>query len=144
MGFRECHLLPLEKQEPWDLLTQVGPFPWRFRVKVVGNVLGEAWSSKLLCVPGSRNYHWVMEPRAAWKLQGHEIEIVELWVVLPVISFSLCGFRQGFASFWLWDPISAFCRPLILLFQGIWSPLGYEKVKNPPSSECMVCLYIGI
>jgi hypothetical protein len=31
-----CLLLPMEQQEPWDLLKQVCRFPWHFRVKVAG------------------------------------------------------------------------------------------------------------
>jgi hypothetical protein len=36
-----CLLLPLEQQEPWDLVIQVCQFPWYFRVKVADHVLGE-------------------------------------------------------------------------------------------------------
>jgi hypothetical protein len=35
-----CALLPMEQWEPWVLLTQGCQFPWCFRVKIVGCVVG--------------------------------------------------------------------------------------------------------
>jgi hypothetical protein len=65
--------------------------------------------------------HWVMESGAEQQLQGQGIWSVELWVLLPifphvVICFSICRFREDFASCWLWDPPSTFWGPLIFLF----------------------------
>jgi hypothetical protein len=57
-----------------------------------------------------------------WRVQGRGIRSVELQVVLPILPmvscFSICGFGEGFASCWLWDPMGGFWGPLIFLFQG--------------------------
>jgi hypothetical protein len=43
-----------------------------------------------------------MEPGGVWVGDGS----VELGVILPVIScFFICGFREGFVSCWVWDPV---------------------------------------
>jgi hypothetical protein len=40
-------------------------------------------------------------------------------LILPIVScFFNCGFGEGFASHWLWDPMGAFWGPLIFFFQG--------------------------
>jgi hypothetical protein len=49
-------LLPMEQWEPGILLAQECQFPWNFRVKVAGPVLGGVWSSEFLYVLGSRTY----------------------------------------------------------------------------------------
>jgi hypothetical protein len=50
-----------------------------------------------------------------WRLQECGIRSVELQVILPglpiVSCFSICGFGEGFASRWLWDPMGAICVP---------------------------------
>jgi hypothetical protein len=57
-----------------------------------------------------------------WTVQGKGIRRVELRAVLPIFPlvscFSICGFGEGFASHWLWDPMGAFGGSLIFLFQG--------------------------
>jgi hypothetical protein len=78
-----CCLVPSVTQqaaELWDLFTQGSCFPWSFRVKVAGCVLGGAWSSEFLCVLGSRTYHGVMEPWAVWLCQRWRIRSIELQV----------------------------------------------------------------
>jgi hypothetical protein len=58
-------------------------------------------------------------------------------VILPILPmascFSICGSRDGFVSFWLWEPVGDFWGTLIFLFLGSWSPLGYRNVNNLPS-----------
>jgi hypothetical protein len=76
-----------------------------------------------------------MEPGAMQQLQGQgSVELHILLPILPMVScFSICGFREGFASCWLWDHMCAFWGPLIFLFHGGWTPLEYRGVNNPPS-----------
>jgi hypothetical protein len=116
-----CLLLPLEQQELGVLLIQEHQFLWHFRVKVADHIERGACSSQFLCVLESRTYHQahqVMEPGAMRRLHGQRIWSVELQVVLPippmVSCFSVCEFREGFASGWLWDPVGGFWHPLIL------------------------------
>jgi hypothetical protein len=50
------------------------------------------------------------------RLQGQELEPQ---VILSMVScFSICGFREGFVSHWLWDPVGAFWDPLIFLLHS--------------------------
>jgi hypothetical protein len=61
----------------------------------------------------------VIEPETQWKLKGSRS--VELQVVLPILHVvgcsAICIFKEVFASCWLWDPVGAFCGPLIFLCQ---------------------------
>jgi hypothetical protein len=51
-------------------------------------------------------------------VRDHEFELQVILPLLPVVScFSICGFGMGFAACKLWDPVSAFCDPLIFLLQ---------------------------
>jgi hypothetical protein len=65
---------------------------------------------------------WVIEPGAMWRLQGWGIRSVVLQVILPIIPmvscFLICGFWECFASHCLWDPVGAFWRLLVFLFQS--------------------------
>jgi hypothetical protein len=57
-----------------------------------------------------------MEPGAVQRLQGQGIGSPELQIILPVVScISIRGFREGFVSCWLWDPMGAFWGPPIFL-----------------------------
>jgi hypothetical protein len=71
---------------------------------------------------GSRTYYLVQRSGVTQRLQGQGIRSIELQVILlilPVVScFSICGFREGFAYRWLWDPMGVFWGPLIFLLQG--------------------------
>jgi hypothetical protein len=52
-----CFLLSMVHGSLWYLLTQREWFPWHFRVKVAGHVLGRVWSSEFLCLLGNQTYH---------------------------------------------------------------------------------------
>jgi hypothetical protein len=108
-----------------------------FQAEGSRHVLGVAWSFEFLCVPGSRTYHWIMEPGAAWWLQEQGIRSVELQVILPILPMvsciSICVFGEGYASCWLWDLVSGcLLGPLIFLFWDNWSLLGCKNGNNLP------------
>jgi hypothetical protein len=100
-------------------------FPSCFRVKVAGPVL--EGSMELQVPVCARKQDLLpsqcqeMEPGTTWRLQRQGMRSVDLRV-LPiltvVICFSICGFRESYASRWLCDPLDAFWGSLIFLLQG--------------------------
>jgi hypothetical protein len=116
-----CSLL-----EPWVLLIQGHWLPWHFKVKVAGHVVGRTMEPWVPVFAGKQDLplseNWVMESGAMWRFQGQGIGSVELQVILPILPmvscFTICGFRESFVSYWLWDPMGAFWSPLIFLLQG--------------------------
>jgi hypothetical protein len=109
-------------------------FPWHFRVKITGHVLGGGMCrSKFLCVPWNGTYSRVMESGAAQWLQEQRIRSVELPDILPVLPMVSCFsvdterplLLTGYVTQWM--PFGILWS---FFFWGSWSLLGYRNVNN--------------
>jgi hypothetical protein len=110
-------------------------FPWCFRVKVAGHILGGSMELWVIVCVGKWNLlpsNGTWSRRAASEAGSAELQVV--LSILPLVScFSICRFGESFASLWLGDSVCAFRGPLIFFFLDSWLLLNYRNVNNPPS-----------
>jgi hypothetical protein len=56
----------MEQQELWVLLIQVYQFPWHFRVKVAGHVVGESIELQVTACAGKQDLLLRVQSNGAW------------------------------------------------------------------------------
>jgi hypothetical protein len=58
----------MEQQEPWVLLTQEHQFPWHFRVKVAGHVVGRSMELQVPVFARKQDLPSSVQSNGAWSL----------------------------------------------------------------------------